>query len=128
MAENDNGMPMQGAQVIPVPRGAQGYGLAFAGTAGKSGGSILTTSQKKVTFNANQFLTGGSPQKKPVLIQMRARAGTLDLALGDPACVEQHAINTWTDPLPCTDLYEGKTSWYVTGSTTDVLEYRIYFV
>jgi hypothetical protein len=122
------GMPTQGAQVIPVPHSAQGHGLAFAGTALKSGASILTTTIKVVTFNPNAFLAGGDPNKKPVLIQFRAKSGTLTLGLGDVADSEIHADSVWTDPIPCSGLWAGTEAWYVTGSGTLAMEYRIYTV
>lgn len=122
------GMPQQGSQVIPVPYSAQGHGLAFAGSVLKSGASILTTTQKEVTFDANSFLAGGNANKKPVLIQLRARSGTVSLALGDAADAEIHAADVWTDPIPCAGLYAGTESWWVTGSGTLNMEYRIYTV
>lgn len=126
MSEATEGYPTQGSQTILVGRGVVGFGLAFGGTHKKSGASILTTSAQKVTFDHNAFYAGND-RKIPREIRFKADGAALTLHLGDVASEEGHDDGSWTDWLPCTDLWMNQTAWYVTGGATADLEYEIIY-
>ena len=116
----------KGPHVLQVAEGVLGVGLKLAGTAFTSGeASGLGTTAKLVTFDTDGQLWA---ERKPVQMRMRAVGQTLTIGLGEQASGQILAADTFTAWLPCTALFLGKDSWWVTGGAAAALEYEVQYV
>lgn len=128
------GLPQEGNDRLQIITGSTTVGIKLAGTAKPSGtSSSLSTTATKVTFDTAVFPAPATntdknptrrPGKIPKTLMCRAVGGTLILNYSGGTVTLADGI--WTPvPLFVHDLWEGRSSLFVSSGGTSALEYII---
>lgn len=120
-------LPMHGPLILPTYSGfkTSGLKLSVAGTRLISDqADVLTTTLVRVVFDPYVFPSSGA-KGIPRDMTLKAVDGVLLVSSGDG--VAEYAAETWTELLPCTDIWEGKAQLFLGASAESDFQFKIFF-